>query len=246
MMNTLTQRRTIRKYKADDVPQSLLNELLEAATRASTVGGMQTYSAVVTRSNEVKELLAPAHFNQPMVRQAPVVLTVCIDLNRFSRWCTQRQATPGYDNMEWFVTGAIDALLFAQTFCVAAEARGLGICYLGTTTYNPQQIIDTLHLPRLVFPITTITVGWPNEAPAQTDRLPLDGIVHSEVYQDYSTAGIDRLYALKEALPESRRFVEENAKQTLAQVFTDVRYTAKDNVLMSERLLQAIKAQGFL
>ena len=87
------------------------------------------------------------------------MLTFCIDLRRFSKWCEQRKAEPGYNNFEWFVTGAVDTLLVAQTFCVAAEEKGLGIRYLGTTTYNPQMIVEALELPELVFPITTVTVG---------------------------------------------------------------------------------------
>lgn len=240
----MKQRRTIRQYQEKDVPPEVLNELMEIACRASTVGNMQTYSVVVTRDAAMKERLAPAHFNQPMVKKAPVVLTFCVDLNRFSKWCEQRQASPGYNNFQWFVTGAIDALLVAQTFCVAAEERGLGICYLGTTTYNPDQLIDVLNLPELVFPITTITLGWPDETPEQVDRLPLEAILHQETYHDYSKDDIDRLYAYKESLPENKKFVEENAKETLAQVFTDIRYKKADNEHFSDVLWKMLKKQG--
>lgn len=241
----MKQRRTIRQYQEKDVSPEVLNELMEIACRASTVGNMQTYSVVITRDAAMKERLAPAHFNQPMVKKAPVVLTFCVDLNRFSKWCEQRQASPGYNNLQWFVTGAIDALLVAQTFCVAAEERGLGICYLGTTTYNPDQLIDVLNLPELVFPITTITLGWPDETPEQVDRLPLEAILHQETYHDYSKDDIDRLYAYKESLPENKKFVEENAKETLAQVFTDIRYKKADNEHFSDVLWKMLKKQGF-
>ena len=241
----MKQRRTIRRYQEKDVTPALLNELMEIACRASTVGNMQTYSVVVTRDAAMKEKLSPAHFNQPMVKKAPVVLTFCVDLNRFSKWCEQRQAIPGYDNLQWFVTGAVDALLAAQTFCVAAEEKGLGICYLGTTTYNPNQIIDALQLPKLVFPITTITLGWPDELPEQVDRLPLEAILHQETYHDYSVEDIDRLYAYKESLPENLKFIAENNKETLAQVFADVRYKKADSEFFSEVLLETLKKQGF-
>jgi len=244
-MESMKQRRTIRRYQEKDVTPALLNELMEIACRASTVGNMQTYSVVVTRDAAMKEKLSPAHFNQPMVKKAPVVLTFCVDLNRFSKWCDQRQAIPGYDNLQWFVTGAVDALLAAQTFCVAAEEKGLGICYLGTTTYNPNQIIDALQLPKLVFPITTITLGWPDELPEQVDRLPLEAILHQETYHNYSIEDIDRLYAYKESLPENLKFIAENNKETLAQVFTDVRYKKTDSELFSEVLLETLKKQGF-
>lgn len=244
-METVKNRRSIRKYAGKPVDEELLRRLLEVSERTQTMGNMQLYSVVVTRSEEMKKRLAPAHFNQPMVQTAPVVLTFCIDLRRFSKWCELRKAEPGYNNFEWFVTGSVDALLAAQTFCVAAEEKGLGICYLGTTTYNPQMIIEALELPELVFPITTVTVGWPAEMPAQVDRLPLEAIVHEETYHDYTPEDIDRLYAYKESLPENKRFIVENNKETLAQVFTDVRYTKKDSEAMSETLWKAMKAQGF-
>ena len=246
MIDSLKTRRSIRKYADKPVGEDLLRRLLAVAERTQTMGNMQLYSVVVTRDKEMKQRLAPAHFNQPMVTQAPVVLTVCADFNRTVRWAEQRNAVPGYDNFLSFLNAATDALLFTQTFCNLAEAEGLGICYLGTTLYMPSQIIDVLQLPRLVMPVATLTVGWPDEHPEQTDRLPLDAMVHEEVYRDYSPADIDFYYKEKEALPENRHFVEINHKETLAQVFTDIRYNKKDNEAMSAGLLQALKQQGFL
>ncbi|KAA3721497.1 NADPH-dependent oxidoreductase [Bacteroides salyersiae] len=245
-MDTVENRRTIRKYLQKDISSDLLNDLLETSSRASTMGGMQLYSVVITRNAEMKEKLSPAHFNQLMVKGAPVVLTFCADFRRFSKWCEQRNAVPGYNNLMSFMNAAMDTLLVAQTFCTLAEEAGLGICYLGTTTYNPQMIIDALQLPELVFPITTVTVGYPDGIPAQVDRLPLEATVHEEYYHDYSKADIDKLYAYKESLPENEQFVKENRKETLAQVFTDVRYTKKDNEFMSDNLLKVLHQQGFM
>ena len=246
MIDTVKNRRTIRKYLQKDIPSDLLNDLLETSSRASTMGGMQLYSVVITRNAEMKEKLSPAHFNQPMVKGAPVVLTFCADFRRFSKWCEQRNAVPGYNNLMSFMNAAMDTLLVAQTFCTLAEEAGLGSCYLGTTTYNPQMVIDALQLPELVFPITTVTVGYPDGIPAQVDRLPLEATVHEEYYHDYSKADIDKLYAYKESLPENEQFVKENRKETLAQVFTDVRYTKKDNEFMSDNLLKVLHQQGFM
>ena len=244
-MDSIRNRRTIRKYKQQDIPAELLNGLLEEAFRASTMGNMQLYSVVVTRDAERKALLAPAHFNQPMVTSAPVVLTFCADFNRFSKWCRQRKAEPGYDNLISFINAASDTLLAVQNFCTLAEDRGLGICYLGTTVYNPDQIIDILHLPELVVPVATITVGYPDECPAQPDRLPLSGIIHEEEYHDYTPEAIDAIYAMKESLPENKHFVEINHTETLAQIFTNIRYKKSDNEFMSEGLKRTLKRQGF-
>lgn len=246
MIESVKNRRTIRKYSGKDVPDTLLRMLLDAAGRTQTMGNLQLYSVVVTRSAEMKERLSPLHFNQPMVKQAPVVLTVCADFNRTTRWAECRKAHPGYDNFLSFLNAASDALLFAQTFCNLAEAEGLGVCYLGTTLYMPLQIIETLRLPRLVMPVATLTLGYPDETPAQSDRLPVSAFMHDEVYRDYTPADIDRHYTPKEELSENRHFVEINGKETLAQIFTDIRYTRKDNESMSQGLLAALKQQGFM
>lgn len=246
MMESTKLRRTVRRYQKRDIDESLLNDLLCVASRVSTMGNMQLYSVIVTRDSESKALLSPAHFNQPMVKEAPVVLTFCADFNRFSKWCVQREAQPGYDNFLSFMNASTDTLLLAEKFCSLAEAQGLGICYLGTTLYNASQIIEALNLPELVFPVTTVTVGWPDEHPEQVDRLPLHSFLHKERYQNYTPEAIDSLYVYKESLPESRQFITENQKKTLAQVFTEVRYKKADNESMSETLLGALKKQGFL
>ena len=245
-MQTINTRRTIRKYKKEDVSGQLLHELLTAAARTQTMGNLQLYSVVVTRDPAMKARLAPAHFNQPMVTGAPVVLTICADFRRVTDWCANRQADAGYDNFLSFINAASDALLYTQTFCNLAEERGLGCCYLGTTVYMPQAIIDILELPRLVMPVATITLGWPDEEPPLTDRLATEAFVHEETYKPYTPERIDAFYREKEALPENQEFVRINGKATLAQVFTDCRYTRSDNEAMSEGLLSALRRQGFL
>ncbi len=246
LTNTLKVRRTIRKYTTEDVDNKLLNELIELGCRASTTGNMQLYSIIITRDSGKKELLAPFHFNQKMIMEAPVVLTICADFNRFNKWCMLNKAEPGYNNFLSFITAATDALLVAQTICIAAEAKGLGICYLGTTTYNAHKIIGALQLPTGVVPVTTVTIGWPAEMPDQVDRLPLQAVIHNEVYKDYFPEEIDSYYYDKEQRPDSQKFVNENNKETLAQVFTDVRYKKADNEYFSKILLQVLKDQGFM
>ena len=245
-MQTINTRRSIRRFQDKDVDNTLLTRLIKEAERTQTMGNLQLYSVVVTRSEELKAKLAPAHFNQPMVTGAPVVLTFCADYRRTTLWAEQRQATPGYDNPLSFVNAMTDALLFCQTFCNLAEEEGLGCCFLGTTVYQPQSIIDTLQLPELVFPVATITLGWPDENPPLSDRLPVSTIIHEETFHDYSVADIDKAYAYKEQLDENKEFVKINNKQTLAQVFTDCRYTKADCEAMSETLLEALRKQKFL
>ena len=246
MTDTLLNHRSIRKYKPDPIPMPILEYILEAGTRASTTGNMQLYSIVLTTEERIKESLLPCHFNQAMVKEAPAVLTFCADFNRFNKWCLQRRAQPGYDNFLSFFTAAIDALLVAQNVCVAAEDAGLGICYLGTTTYMAGKIIEILDLPGGVVPVTTVTLGYPDEWPGLTDRLPLEAVVHREKYRDYSGSDIDSHYRQKEFMANYQAFVKEHNKETLAQVFTDVRYKKDDNILFSKALLEILTRQGFM
>lgn len=245
-MKSIQNRTSIRKYSSREVSDELLNRLLEEAERTPTMGNLQLYSVVITRSEEGKKALAPAHFNQPMVTGAPVVLTICADYRRTTLWAENRKAHPGYDNILSFMNAATDALLFTQTFCNLAEEEGLGTCFLGTTVYMPKMIIDTLKLPKLVMPVATITLGWPDERPALSERLPLRSIIHQETFEDYTTEKIDDFYAEKENLEVNKEFVRINNVETLAQVFTDIRYTKKDCEAMSTGFLEALKEQGFL
>ena len=245
-MKSIQNRTSIRKYSSREVSDELINRLLEEAERTPTMGNLQLYSVVITRSEEGKKALAPAHFNQPMVTGAPVVLTICADYRRTTLWAENRNAHPGYDNILSFMNAATDALLFTQTFCNLAEEEGLGTCFLGTTVYMPQMIIDTLKLPKLVMPVATITLGWPDEQPALSERMPLRSIIHQETFEDYTPEKIDDFYAEKENLEVNKEFVRINHVETLAQVFTDIRYTKKDCETMSKGLLDALKNQGFL
>lgn len=246
MIEQLLSHRTIRKYKSLPIPDATIEKILLAGCRASTTGNMQLYSIIVSKDEANKKALASCHFNQPMVVDAPLVLTFCADFNRFNKWCLLNDAVPGYDNFLSFVTAAIDALLVAQNVTVAAESLGIGVCYLGTTSYLAAKIIEILKLPKGVVPVTTLTVGWPDEDPEQIDRLPLETIVHHECYMDYSDSDIVRAYREKELRPDNKKFVEENNKKTLAQVFTDIRYTESDNRTFSNMLLDVLKQQGFM
>jgi nitroreductase len=246
MIDTIFNHRSIRKFQDKKINNELLNKILEAGTKASTTGNMQVYSIIVSTDSKIKEDLWTAHFRQDMVKQAPVVLTFCADFNRFNKWCRQRNAEPGYDNFLSFYTASIDALLVAQNVAIAAESFGLGICYLGTTTYMSESIVEILDLPKAVVPVTTLVVGYADEQPGLTERLPLDGVVHYEKYHDYGKEDIDRIYQEKESLKQSKDLVELNKTQNLAQIFTEKRYTKKDNITFSSSFLKIIEIQGFM
>ncbi|HIW88136.1 MAG TPA: nitroreductase family protein [Candidatus Onthomorpha intestinigallinarum] len=243
LIESLLNRRTVRKYTEEDIPQDVLNTVIEAGVRASNCGNMQIYSIIVTKDKQRKQELCKLHFNQPMVREAPVVLTVCADVNRFHKYCQNRNAPVSYNNFLWLNVGTVDATICTQAMCDAAESLGLGICYLGTVTYMAEPIAEFFNLPKGVVPITTITMGYPKENPGLTERLPLNAVVHYESYKDYSADDINELYKDFEDLPQIRKYIEESKQENLAQVFTNVRYKKEDALVFGKNYLEFLKKQ---
>lgn len=242
----LKQHKSIRKYKKQTIPTDVLNRILEAGIRGSNTGNMQIYSIVLTRDEKRKKELAKFHFGQKMVEDADTVATVCVDINRYHKWCMLRNAGTAYDNLLWLLTGTVDATIVTQNMCVAAESEGIGFCYLGTVLYNSPEIAEYLKLPKGVVPVTTITMGYPDESPDFTERLPLNGVVHYEEYHDYSDKDIDDIFAEKEALPFSKEMVRVNGTENLAQIFTQKRYKKEDNLFISQKLLKFLKDSDFM
>lgn len=227
----LRRRASVRRYDTGrHLPEGLLEELLTAAMQAPTTGNMQLYSVIVTDTTEGKQRLRELHFGQPMASECDVMLTFCADVHRFGRWCAERKAVSGLDNGGGMLMAMEDTVIFAQQFVTLAEAQGLGTCYLGTVPYNIAAFAEELKLPKGVMPLFSISVGYPaGERPSPSDRLPLDAVMHRGTYRRPSADDIDSWYAAKEALPESTRFVAENGKETLAQVYADVRYPREQN-----------------
>lgn len=240
-----TDRRTVRAFTDDEVPDSVLLPLIEKAAKSPTTGGMQLYSVIVSRRKELLEALAAQHFNQPASKGAKVLLTVVADFNRFAKWCELRGAEPGFDNFESFVAAMLDATIFAQQLNTLLELAGLGVCYLGTTTYTASAIGALLELPQLTVPVVTLAIGYPANEGVEAERLPTEAIVHNEKYHDYSQHQIDAIFAFKEALPVNKKFVEKNGMPSLAHVFTDIRYPRANAELFGKDFYNYILSQGF-
>lgn len=243
------RRRTVRTFSEEKVASSVIERLLRASAQAPNTGNMQLYAAIVTDSADELAELAEAHYRQPASTGCRVMVTFCADVHRFSRWASLRKGDgEALDNLQGLMWATIDATIAAQQFVTAAEMEGLGTCYLGTTLYTAGEISRILRLPKGVVPIVTVALGWPaaeETGKAPTERLPLKAVVHHGHYHDYSDSEIEELYAETETMPQSEKFVAENGLETLAQVFTQVRYPREASERMSEELAALLAEKGF-
>lgn len=246
VIKTMLSHRSIRQYTDEPISKETLELILKAACNGSTTGNMQLYSIIVTQDKERMKEMAPFHFNQPIATNAPLILTFCADFHRFNKYCEYRDAdTDAYSNMQSYHWAVADALIAAQNACVAAESLGLGICWLGTITYNVDKFIHAFELPKHVIPVACISIGYPAQHPDLTDKLPLEALIHHEKYQDYAKEDIDRLYKEKEEHANTKRLLEENNLPNLAQIFTQKRYSKKDNEHFADVLVNVLKEQEF-
>lgn len=254
VLQQIHKHRSIRKYKPDRVPEDVLTEILEAGIRSSSSGNMQSYSIIITRDEKLRSKLLLPHLQQSMVVDAPVLLTFCADFHRMRRWLKLNDAPDNFDNFFSFMVAAIDAVLASQTVALAAESRGLGLCYLGSTFANADQIGEILELPENVIPVVGYSLGYPDEDPGLRDRLPARGILHQETYHDYTDQEIQAIYAEREIRGWARYMksswlksqVEASSVNNLAQLYTEIKYTRPSHQEISSRVLAYLTAQDFM
>lgn len=253
MFNLANSHRSIRSFTAQDIDDSLLNDILMTGLRSSSSGNMQTWSVIVTRDKSIKRDLYELHVKQQMVLDAPLMLTFCADVFRMREWIRVNESKQSFDDLLGFLTGTVDAAIAAQTISLAAESAGLGICYMGTTWWAANKIIDLLALPQGVFPVTSLVMGYPDENPALRDRLPLELVVHQEKYQRLSDDEIHRGHASREQKAWARYNAIDSVREKLAEAgitkVTDYytskfKYSKELHHHVSQMLIETLQKQG--
>ena len=252
----LQSHRSIRRFHDRALDPALVDRVLvEALQGSSSSGNLNMVSVVKTVDVERKKRLCELHAGQPMVLQAPLVLTFCADTHRTRQWLSQRGARLGFgDFLSWHVAG-YDAIILAQTAALAFESHGLGICYMGTTLHSMGAIAAFLECPDHVLPVTSVVVGWPAEAPPQRDRLPGAAWIHTERYRRATPEEIDARFAERErrgrerylALgPEMAARWAEHGITSLAQFYTSrIKYDPDGFAADSASLEALLRSRGF-
>lgn len=244
----LKNHRSIRKFKKKEVEKEKLDLILETATKASTSGNMQAYSIILTKDQQMKKKMFEAHFEQPMLLEAPLFLTFCADFNRMRKWLTQNKAAMNFDNFMSFMIASLDAVLASQVAAIAAESLGLGLCYMGTTLASAHKLGEILECPENVIPVAGYVLGYPDESPAARLRLPMEALIHQEKYRDYNEDEIYEIHRHKneEGMIRFKDHPELGSIDNLARVYSELKYTRESHLKYSNDLLNYLSRQNFM
>ena len=245
-LDVILDRRSILKFKDDDVPQNVLDKVTMAALRASGPGGTlkggyrgsQPYSIIEVRDKErrvqLNELLCEGR--RPCIERAPVSLVFCVDTHRMNRWSEVQGGAPHFEGIGVLWVALRGVYTAAQNAVIAAESLGLGSQYIQEIVWQPYTTLSFFQLPPQVLPVAMLILGYPEERPPLAPSLPLEAIVHKEVYKDPSDEEIVEHFGAKEryfeewlaGLPEDSKLkahIESKGVTNLAQWVSLLTYT---------------------
>jgi len=172
LFDAIKNRRSIREFKSDPVPETLLKEILEAAQWAPSAGNCHARDFIVVKNPEVKRRLCEAALKQSFIEEAPVDIVVCAN---------EERSAAVYGGRGRNLYCILDAAAAVQNMLLAAHALGLGACWVGA--YSDEEVARTLHLPEWVRPIAIIPIGYPDEKPEPPERIEAHAITYRERYR---------------------------------------------------------------
>jgi nitroreductase len=200
-----SERKSVRKYTGRRISRELKATILAAALRAPTAGNLMLYSIIEVDDPAVKRRLSVTCDNQPFIAEAPWVLVFVADYQRTMDCFEFAEAGAGGKGRQGqqrpaeadLLLACCDALVAAQTAVVAAEACGLGSCYIGDIMENYEAHRDLLNLPRYAFAVTMVCFGFPTDQQKkrrQPARFPPRIVVHSDAYRRITREDMREMY----------------------------------------------------
>lgn len=243
VIQCLMNHRSIRKFKERCVEPKIIEEVLMAGIRTATGGNLQAYSIIVV---DDKQKLAKLG-----VPKVPMAIVILADNFRLKRWFEINDAKGAIINKANNLFMAMwDAQIALQSMVIAAESLGLGAYYYGDVlTFDVEDIFNA---PELTFPAGMICLGYADNEPKLSDRLPMEAVVH---YNNYKIANDDKIkewYNEKEGFFQNRNSKErlEALKSkgiyNLAQAYKNAKFTEADQVWKSEAILKNIEKAKYI
>jgi nitroreductase len=274
LYDLMMKRRSVRVFKDQEIPESMIEKLLDAAIHAPSGGNIQPLSLILVRSIEGKKKLAELAGGQPWVRNAPLSMLFCIDFYRIKKWAEMCQTEfQGEEAINHFFIAYADLMAAAQNVVILAESFGLGSVYIGSIQHEIDEIRNFFELPLYVLPLMALSIGYPKSVPQNIPKLKKDVVVHHEKYRkpegdeirrafDEKYGAIDQkiekylerafVEALEADKQETSAYLDRVKKemkrldiQNNAQFLFKVRYPTKVMVRMNQRIKQSFKNAGF-
>jgi len=238
-IEVLHNRVSIRKYSDEPVTEAQVEAILRAAFRAPTSSNIQAYSVIVVRDPAVKAKLAELTGNQKHVADCPVYLQFCADLTRMEAAMKRHGHDMENNNLEYGLVASIDAALVGMSAYLVADSLGIKGLMIGAVRNKPDEVGKLLGMPRRVYPVFGMCLGWPAEAPKQKPRMDIDTTIH---YEKYDTAKLEAALDAYDA--ELAAHYNAIGKPTTADSWTrDI--DEKFAVPRRDKLREQLKGMGF-
>ncbi|PCH60075.1 MAG: oxygen-insensitive NADPH nitroreductase [SAR86 cluster bacterium] len=184
VIDLLKSHRSIRKFTDQAIDAALFNDLVVAGQSAATSSFLQGATIIRIRNSDTRAAIAKLAGGQPYVSSAAEFMVFCADLKRPGNYCHKYEKSLEGDYTEHFIIATVDVALMAQNMVTAAESEGLGICYIGGIRNDPAQVAQLLNLPKGVYPVFGLCLGYADQNPEVKPRLPVEVIVKQEVYNE--------------------------------------------------------------
>ncbi len=179
MLKEIETRRSIRKYKDQQVEEEKIFQMLESARLAPSGSNTQPWHFIVVKSEETRRKLAEASHNQAWMVTAPVFIVCVADIR--SRVKDEilfdlDESSPQHE-LKQIIR---DTAIAVEHIVLVSESLGLGTCWVAH--FTQEDIRPVLNIPSDKYVLSIITVGYPDEEPKARSRKKLEDILHSEVW----------------------------------------------------------------
>lgn len=172
IIETMLNRKSIRKYTEETPSDEVIHTVVRAGQQAPFAS--QLCSLLLSRQRE----------SHPF--EAPLMFTICVDLHKMEVIMAKRDWQMETCDLSMLVLGFQDAILVAENMVIAAESLGMGSCFIGNAPYQAKSIIKKYNLPKRVFPIVHLVMGYPAENPPPRPRYPLNFVLFEDEYPSFS------------------------------------------------------------
>ena len=183
-LKSILSRRSIRNFLNKPISKELLTLLLAAAQSAPSKSNLQQYSILVIQDQNIKNELSNLIGNTKWALTAPIFLLYLADIRRNIKITNDRGYEHKNNNVDTFMNCVIDAALSMQSTICASESIGLGVCPISMIRNIIEEIKVICKLPKGVFPIAGLALGWPDQKSNVSIRLSQDIVIHFDKYDE--------------------------------------------------------------